>query len=235
MFNTIYEVLLNLFQYLNIEFNKLNIIHLKDRLVERLKGDLPGEISHRKMNAKAVSGQRLKFKSDRTARRGAVLILLFEQYNELSFVLTQRPDYNGTHGGQVSFPGGKQEDEDSSLIETALREAEEEIGINRRQVEIVGTLSEYFVGASNHLVLPVVGVSTIQPKFVPDTYEVAEILPVPLAHLLDQSRLKSTILEVGQAKYKLDAPYFDLNDKVVWGATAGMLSEFKDILIELDL
>ncbi|MEL6562714.1 MAG: CoA pyrophosphatase [Bacteroidota bacterium] len=213
----------------------MNISYLKDRLEDRLRRDLPGELSHQKMNAKAVSGQRLKFKTDQEARRGAVLILLYEEYSELNFVLTQRPDYNGTHGGQVSFPGGKQEDNDANLIETALREAEEEIGIDRRHVEIVGTLSEYFVGASNHLVMPVVGFSTILPEFVPDAHEVAEILPVPLAHLLDPSRLKSTILEVGQAKFQLDAPYFDLHDKIVWGATAGMLSEFKDILIELDL
>ncbi len=220
---------------MNIEFNKLELSHLVNRLSDRLKHQLPGESSHLKMSAKAVTGKRLRFKNNQEARKGAVLILLYEELQEVNFILTQRPDYNGTHGGQVSFPGGKAEDGDSDLTETALREAEEEIGVDRNEVQIIGTLTEFFVGASNHQVLPVIGYSSNKPEFSPDAYEVAEILPVPLVHLLDESRVKSTILEVGEGKFKLDAPYFDLHEKVVWGATAGMLSEFKDILREIVL
>ncbi|MGB3464404.1 MAG: CoA pyrophosphatase [Cyclobacteriaceae bacterium] len=213
----------------------MTLTHLVDRLNNRLKDELPGESSHIKMNAQAVTGQRFIFKNPHEARKGAVLILLYEINREVHFVLTQRPDYNGAHGGQISFPGGKHEEEDPDLFATALREAEEEVGVSRKLVNVVGSLSEYFVGASNHLVLPVVGYTERKPLFVPDDHEVAEILPVPLRDLLDDTRRKSTILEVGENRFRLNAPYFDLHGKVVWGATAGMLSEFKDIVSEIVL
>ncbi len=200
-------------------------------LRDQLKEDLPGKLSHDKMSAKAVSGKGIKFKPKGRVKAGAVLILLFEEGDEVFFVLTQRPNYKGTHGGQVSFPGGKREEWDVDLIETALRETEEEIGISKSSVKVIGNLSEYFVGASNHLVLPVVGYIEHSPSFLPDTHEVAEVLKVPIAHLLSPNRVKTTVLEVGEAKFKLQAPYFDLSDKIVWGATAGMLSELKDILL----
>lgn len=212
----------------------MNLSYLIDRLADRLKGELPGASSHAKMNARAVSGQRIKFRNNGEARRGAVLILFYEQCDNIYFILTQRPNYSGAHGGQVSFPGGKQEQDDLNLEETALREAEEEIGIDRRDVRVIGSLSEYYVGASNHLVMPVIGYAQGVPNFTPDSYEVAEILPVLLKDLIDESRLKSTVLEVGENKFQLDAPYFDLNDKIVWGATAGMLNELKDLLLEID-
>lgn len=213
----------------------MTLTQIVDRLNDRLQYDLPGESSHVKMSARAVSGQRFKFNNRSEARKGAVLILLYELGDEVHFVLTQRPDYRGAHGGQISFPGGKYEDQDSDLFATALREAEEEVGVNRNIVNVIGSLSEYFVGASNHLVLPVVGYAEQTPEFIPDDREVAEILSIPLFDLMDDARLKSTILEVGENRFRLNAPYFDLHEKIVWGATAGMLSEFKDIVSEIIL
>lgn len=212
--------------------NILNLESLVDRLVLRLKEPLPGVTSHTKMSATAASGHRLRFKQNGDTKEGAVLILLYEEGDSVKFVLTQRPDYNGTHGGQVSFPGGKKEADDPDLIATAVREAEEEIGVKRDTVTVVGTLTEFFVGASNHMVLPVIGTVSQVPAFVPDAYEVAEIFTVPIEHLLSADRVKTTLLEVGKERFKLNAPYFDFHDKIVWGATAGMLSELKDILLE---
>ncbi|MEL7146170.1 MAG: CoA pyrophosphatase [Bacteroidota bacterium] len=213
----------------------MNLELLENRLSRRLREPLPGSYSHTKMSATAATGHRLRFKVNDHTRKGAVLILLFEREEAVNFVLTQRPEYNGTHGGQVSFPGGKQEENDIDLIATAIRETEEEIGVTAASINVVGTLSEFFVGASNHMVLPVVGTVPHVPKFVPDPHEVAEVFTVPLDHLLDAERVKDTVLEVGNDRFKLNAPYFDFHDKVVWGATAGMLSEFKDILLELKL
>jgi len=201
--------------------NNLNLDYLVEKLSESLKGELPGKRSHEKMSATAVSGQRLKFRKNENVKHGAVLILFYEVSGNVHFVLTQRPEYNGTHGGQVSFPGGKREEHDLDLESTALREAEEEIGINRSAVNVIGSF---------HQVLPVVAYTSKDPDFVRDTFEVAEILSIPLEHLLDDNRLKTKVLEVGEGKFKLNAPYFDLSDKVVWGATAGMLSELKDVL-----
>lgn len=214
--------------------NILNLESLTDQLSARLQMPLPGAASHSKMSATATSGHRLRFKQNGDTRKGAVLILLYEEGDSIRFVLTQRPEYNGTHGGQVSFPGGKQEEADPDLIATAIREAEEEIGVKGELVTVIGTLSEFFVGASNHLVLPVVGTVSQVPTFIPDPYEVAEVFTVPIAHLLETDRVKNTILEVGKDRFQLKAPYFDFYNKIVWGATAGMLSEFKDILMDLE-
>ena len=214
--------------------NNLSLESLVALLSERLQQPLPGVDSHTKMSATAVSGHRLKFKPNGSTKKGAVLILLFEEVGNINFVLTQRPNYNGTHGGQVSFPGGKREEQDPDLIATAVREAEEEIGVRRELVSVIGTLTEFYVGASNHQVLPVLGILKERPVFVRDTYEVAEIFTVPVAHLLDENRIKTTILEIGKEKFQIKAPYFDFHNKVVWGATAAMLSEFRDILMAVD-
>ena len=213
--------------------NILNLASLAHQLSDRLQRPLPGPSSHAKMSATAASGHRMRFKQNGETRKGAVLILLYEDSEAVRFVLTQRPEYNGTHGGQVSFPGGKQEETDPDLIATAIRETEEEIGISGELINVVGTLSEFYVGASNHLVLPVVGIVSQIPIFTPDPYEVAEVFTVPLPQLLAADRVKDTVLEVGKERFKLKAPYFDFHNKIVWGATAGMLSEFKDILMEL--
>jgi len=208
----------------------LTLDTLINQLAIRLKEELPGKNAHESMMATAVTGKRLNFRPRGEPKMGAVLILFFERADQLYFVLTQRPDYEGTHGGQVSFPGGRREESDFDLVETALRETEEEIGVNKNLITVVGKLSEYYVAASNHLVLPVVGYMKDVPVYKPDAYEVAEVFSVPLFDLLNPEKVKITELTVGKDQFKLRAPYFDFHNKVVWGATAGMLSELKAIL-----
>lgn len=206
--------------------------NLIPKLKDRLRQPLPGAEAHKLMMPRLVSGSRIRFPNAADPRRGAVLILLYEDHGVLTLPLIQRPRYEGVHSGQMALPGGKAEESDTDLHFTALRETCEEIGVHPQAVEIMGNLSEFFVGASNHLVLPVIGYAASKPSFTPDPYEVEEIIEVPLAELMDQKKRKEKEIMTTHG-YKLYSPYFDVRNKVVWGATAMILSEFVEVIKEL--
>lgn len=164
-------------------------------------------------------------------RIAAVLILLYPIKNKTHFALIKRPNYEGSHSGQIAFPGGKQEPEDISITQTALREAEEETNIKSKDVTIVGKLSQIFIPPSNFLVTPVLGFSNNQPEFVPEKREVESIIEVPLFDLLNHKVLPETTISLKNGE-RLSTPYFSLNTKVVWGATAMILNELKYLMLE---
>ena len=173
--------------------------------------------------------QELYFNPPDHAKLGGVLILLYPQNGHIYLPLMLRPTYKGIHSGQVSFPGGKMEQQDTDLVSTALREAEEEIGISRERIRIIGNLSELYVFASNFKVLPVVGFIEEKPVFHPDRKEVEQVIETNLAMLLDPSNIKRTDIQIASG-FKINAPYYDVDGHVVWGATAVMLSEFVEIV-----
>jgi len=145
--------------------------------------------------------------------------------------LTKRPEYLGAHSGQVSFPGGKAEANEDA-IQTALREAEEEIGISGNQVRIIGKLSNFFVIPSNFMVTPIVGFLDGKPIFTPQESEVTRILEGDLEQVLrDDAILTKEI--VAARIYPMFAPHFEIEGEVVWGATAMMLNEFRVVVQEL--
>ena len=146
----------------------------------------------------------------------------------LKTVFILRQIYDGIHSGQVSFPGGRLEKKDKSLIETALRESREEVHIDPDKVQILGTLSEMYIPPSNYLVLPVVGYQPSRPDFIPGKSEVAKIIEADFDFLFDDSLVKETTLDV--QGYKIQAPYFDVNGHIIWGATAMILNELKDVI-----
>lgn len=200
-------------------------------LVERLKLELPSALAHDPLRAIPVGAIKPKFKSEHPPRPGSVLILLYESQDEIRFPLIKRPDYAGTHGGQVSLPGGKTEPGEDS-IQTALRETQEEIGILRDEVEILGRLSEFHVIPSNFMITPVVGTIKKVPNFIPDPFEVSRILHGSVRELIKDDAVATTeILAAGQ--YRLKAPHFQIDGEIVWGATAMMLNEFRLILREI--
>ncbi|MCC2954488.1 CoA pyrophosphatase [Massilia sp. IC2-477] len=155
-------------------------------------------------------------------RRAAVLVPLVERPDGLHVLLTKRTDHLSSHAGQISFPGGRAEELDSSPIETALREAEEEIGLHRRHVEIIGVLPEH-VTISAYRVTPVVAIVTPPFALSADPGEVAEIFEVPLSFLMSGANheRRSVMLPEGQGRRTFYAmPY---QDYFIWGATAAML------------
>lgn len=158
----------------------------------------------------------------------AVLILLYPHKDNLHTVFIQRPEYNGVHGGQISFPGGKREPGDSDLISTALREAAEETGIERETVEIIGILTPLFIPVSNISVTPVVGWTETRPHFIPDKNEVVFIIEADLGSFVDYSIIRTRPFEIRGEK--INIKYFDYNGHVIWGATAMILHELLTII-----
>lgn len=205
-------------------------LELKDFLRERLTQLLPGNKAHLQMMAEPI-GQRVRLKYDRPPMSGAVMIVLYPDEGKFYFPLMQRPPYQGIHGGQVSLPGGKREDSDSDLIETAIRETYEEMGVKISDHNVLGSLTDLNVTASNFIVKPVVSILDYKPDFIADPREVEHIFHAEIQHLLHPKTLRETELKVAQ-EIRLKAPFFDIEDKVVWGATAMILSEFVEILKE---
>lgn len=183
------------------------------------------------MRAEPVGAIKPRFEHKMPPRPGSVMILLYPNGNDVLFPLTKRPDYLGTHGGQISLPGGKAEPGETA-VETALRETEEEIGIKSNAIEIVGTLSDFFVIPSNFLVTPVVALMHAQPVFSPDPKEVVKVLHGSVSKLLDEAAIRTR--EILAAKvFPMRAPHFEIEQEVVWGATAMILNEFRTVLKEL--
>ena len=202
------------------------------RLSERFQAPLPGLPAQLRMASGLRANAAKSFKIDRTnARVGAVLIALFFDGGTLKTVLMKRPDYDGTHAGQVSFPGGKVEEVDVDIVQTALREAEEEVNIKPNDVRVIGQLTELYIPPSNFLVHPIVGVLDKMPDLVPDAHEVESIHLPEVSYLLRDDIIDETeiLLSTG---YKLKTPSFKVDGHTVWGATAMIISELKDVLRE---
>lgn len=159
------------------------------------------------------------------ARLGGVLALLYYKNDELYLVLTRRRDDLNSHAGQISFPGGRREGEETLLM-TALRETEEEIGIAPGSLEVLGHLTTLYIPPSDYKVHPYVAWYNNggQPSFFPSADEVAEIIEVPLRHFLDPAvRCEEPWEFRGNL---ISVPYYRVGSYKIWGATAMMISEF---------
>jgi 8-oxo-dGTP pyrophosphatase MutT (NUDIX family) len=163
--------------------------------------------------------------------KSSVLILLYPltPENEISIVLIQRPSYEGVHGGQISLPGGRSEESDTNLRETALREAKEEIGIDPGKIITLGVLTELYIPPSNYLVLPFLGYASERPVFVPDPKEVAGIIEIKLKDLLNEGNIKYKDIHI-KTGLSVYGPCFEIDNHTIWGATAMILNELKEIL-----
>lgn len=200
-----------------------------NNIKQKLKEPLPGEAAQYLMAP--VDRERIRDYGDQSKfKPSAVLLLLCcDENNELFIPLTERFAYDGVHSGQVSLPGGKFDESDKDLIATALRECDEEIGVNEN-IEVLGALSMLYVPVSNFLVQPVVAYCSTQNVFMsPNVREVKHIVKLYLKDLLDEK-----IVMVGDISIynggKIKAPYFETGGLKVWGATAMVLSEFKVLL-----
>lgn len=163
------------------------------------------------------------------AKPSSVLILLYPVDNEIYTVLIQRPDYGGVHAGQISLPGGKREPGDTDLTETALRESKEEVGIVPDHITILGRLSDLYIPPSRFLVSPFVGFSPHRPDFRRDPDEVDEIIELKITDLFSAGAIQESTHKVGLG-IQIKAPAFVVNGYVIWGATAMILSEFKEVI-----
>ena len=192
----------------------------------RINNDLPGEESHQKMRVIYDQSIELPF-SKINSIPAAVLILLYLADNEIYFFLTKRTDELKHHKGQISLPGGTQEGNEK-LIDTALRETQEEISINKTSISIIGTITPLFVPVTGFMIYPFIGYSLNKLSPKPDPVEVATIFSVNISDLLNKEN--RTTEQRNIRGYDVQVPYFKLNDYQVWGATSMILSEFRDLI-----
>lgn len=168
-------------------------------------------------------------KPNDTTRQSAVLVAFYPSDGVVYLPLILRPAYDGTHGGQMALPGGKMEYSDENLVRTALREAQEEIGVKAMDVNILGELTDVFIPVSNFIVKPIVGYLDYKPDFFPDKKEVEKIFEV---EFLDFLKLENKgIRNITVGKRNLSVPGFDIQDQWIWGATALIINEVVEIVI----
>lgn len=171
----------------------------------------------------------LNIDSKKPNEAGVLAVFYPDIHDNASLVLILRKTYKGVHSNQVGFPGGRVEACDEDLEQTALRETEEEVGIFRKDVQVLKKLTKLYIPPSNFWVHPYMGLMNKTPILVAQEEEVEEIIEVDLNHFLDEKNMIKETISTSYAE-NIEVPAFNLNGHVVWGATAMMLSELKDLL-----
>lgn len=192
--------------------------------------NLLGEVAHAKMAPEGrIEWVKKANLSKIIPKKAAVLILCYPKNEVTHLVLIVRNEYPGVHASQIAFPGGKPELEDLNLIDTAFREAEEEVGVSRNDLNYVKTFTNIYIPPSNYLVTPIFAFSNSPLLFVPQPSEVADIIELPLDQLLNDDLLVIQKIKTSYAD-SVEVPSFKVNQHLIWGATAMILSEFKECL-----
>jgi 8-oxo-dGTP pyrophosphatase MutT (NUDIX family) len=166
---------------------------------------------------------------DKNPRKAAVLMLFYPKNSVTHLALIVRNSYPGVHSSQIGFPGGKVEDFDADLEETALRETHEEVGIEPEKIQIIKPFSEIYIPPSNFLVSPFMGISNEELTFIPDLDEVKRVLEFSVADFLDDKSITKVKMSTSYAT-DIEVPAFIVDKYVVWGATAMMMSELKETI-----
>ena len=209
----------------------MNNLFIKN-LLQAIEKGLPGENSHAKMAPLNRPLSSYAIKTADTVKESSVAIILYEKENQFHSILIQRPEYEGSHSGQISFPGGKKDLSDIDLEFTARRETFEEIGIPTTEGHLIGELTEVFIPVSGFLVKPFIYYHIALPELIPDQREVAEIVRFSINELLEDSSISSMEITFPTGIIQKNIPCFNLANKQVWGATALILNEFRDILFK---
>lgn len=207
-------------------------MNLSSAIKEELLSDLPGRKAQEIM---APEHPRTFPPSHLVKQNAAVSLIILAGNDKTDIILTKRAEYNGHHSGQISFPGGKEEESDKSHIETAIRETKEEIGLNLSKENCLGSLTPLYIMVSDFMVFPFVFFYDYNNKieFILDKQEVEYIIQFNLLSLLDKSLVKTTKLTLEDSSVIL-TPYYGINNEMVWGATAMILSEFIEVLYRVE-
>ncbi len=205
------------------------------RLINFLRVQLQKELPHsdirnenlpqslEKFILKAEQATKVQF-AKKPPRMCAVMMAFYEHEGDTYLPMMLRPAYSRAHPNQIAFPGGKKEEQDVDLIETAIREMEEEIGVRVSRQNVIGQLSPVYIPPSNALVTPIVGFLDSKPQYIPDESEVAEVLDVRFEDLMNPNNIsfKKVTLTNGES---IEMPAYKANNTVIWGGTARMISE----------
>lgn len=199
-----------------------------EEFIKRLKGcfehNLPSEKAHHEMLHDIKKNRPENPDHILKAAKSSVLVLFYPKNDDIYTVFIERPQYDGVHSGQIALPGGKTEQNDKNLADTALREANEEIGIVKEKVMLIGNLSEVFVMPSNFLITPFVGIYNYKPQFSIDDKEVRKLIEIPFSEILKEGNKTKADVKAADGTI-CRAPCFKFEDNIIWGATAMILNE----------
>lgn len=203
-----------------------------EKLKAQLNNPLPGKEAHKKMSPH----RRFPYQKSPNilhCKLSAVMILLYEKDDAIYLPIIVRPTYDGVHSGQLSFPGGKRENQDIDNLATALRETEEEIGIRANDITIIGELTSLYIPKSNFMVYPFVGYIKGTPLFNIETNEVDSLVHLSLSSLSDESIKSSYHFKAGDID--IIAPCWKIDGHDLWGATAMILAELEELIQRIKL
>lgn len=198
-------------------------------LKEKLSiGSLPGPTAHRKM----IHPHRSMEFPPENAKLAGVMALLYPKESSWQIVLIERQSFDDRdqHKGQISFPGGKFDTIDADLSSTAKRETQEEIGVFSDNIQILGSLTPIYISVSNFHVFPFIGMVNFAPVFKPQWSEVKEIIEIPMLDLLNPQYQKLADIQIYKDFVLNDVPCFSIKEKIIWGATAMIISEIADLI-----
>lgn len=201
---------------------------IKEHLSNLDANKLPGNHAHRLLAPPGRAENVPPNMDIANVKRAAVLMLIVDSNDRPELILTKRRVYKGVHSGQISLPGGKREESDRNYQHTALRETEEEIGIPSSKIEVLAQLSELYIPPSNFLVQPFLGIMEVQSEFTAEESEVEQIIPVDLNELFHPDTKGEYYVDT--RGYRIKVPAYKVDDHIIWGATAMMISELKEML-----
>ena len=213
---------------MNLSDTAFDLNQFAERLSNELNNGLPGFDAQKKMSP-SIREHSLKKNDPSTAKDSSVLLLLYPKNNRLYLPFIKRTSGGISHSGQISLPGGKFEEEDLNRTMTAIRETNEELGVDYKKIKVLGFLTELYIPVSNFMVLPVLGYCSQRPDFKINSFEVEEVIEIPLQHFFSTENISE--FSFTKNNFEINAPYFDAKGHKVWGATAMILSELREIFL----
>ncbi|MDZ4664007.1 MAG: CoA pyrophosphatase [Bacteroidota bacterium] len=200
-------------------------------LKDRINKPLPGIEAQYEMAPITRAKFDVQTLDPNTYRKSAVTLLLYKNNGSYHIPLLKRHEYDGKHSNQVGLPGGKFDKDDGNLMNTALRELQEEIGVKKQDIEVLGALTPLYIPVSNFYVEPFIAIYKHDNiDFTVDQREVKQLIQLDTALLKLDSLIEYDGIVSGDA-YKLKTPYFNVEGEIIWGATAMILNEFKKLIV----
>jgi len=204
-----------------------NIDPFIEDLIKEFQKGLPGSEAQQKMSP-SIRNHSDEKNDPRLARDSSVLILFYQKGEKLYFPLIERTNGNHKHSGQISLPGGKYELSDKNLVETAIRETEEELGLLADKIHIIGPITGLYIPISNFQVQPILAYYDDLPQFKADSFEVNQIIETEIQELFNKKNKHEVIIH--KNGFEIKAPYYDVKGHKLWGATAMIVSELEELL-----
>ncbi len=212
--------------------SKLSLDKFVAAIQKELSGTLPGTMAQMEMVPATRRSDASKSSATEPRRQSAVLVLFYKRGRKACFPLVKRVVYNGVHSGQISLPGGQYEKTDRDFTRTALRETEEEIGVEAGKIKLLGELSPIYIPPSNFDVHPFVGYISGEPQFQVDPVEIDHLLEIELDTFMDPA-CKTEKKIHHRTGVDVSVPCFYLQDEIVWGATAMILNELREVVYKI--